>query len=577
MKTLIDKIKTLDNKPVSKYNTLCGYYEKDGIKYNINRIFGGVIKCCEIIAEIPMESMFQYNYYYSDHTPICDYINRDIAANIYIINDDIKQSGGNNQKGFFISPQTNQRVLPKTGIVINNQKVYVTLYVKLPYNTSAYRGGNTMSMKTAEIQSNAQKRNKGIISSHALKILLINKLPKLVEDFVAQFDSEALKEAVLLYRNQNFIRQYIKNNGYVSFIADNSYLPRKGATDYKDFHNIVPFLSPSSLRISIDLPSGQTITGMGIKSGVTVITGDAYQGKTTLLEAIREGVYNHAKGDGREFVITDNSALTVKSEDGRSVKNTDISFFLRDTLSKQIDSAHFYSNNASGSTSQAAAVAEAFEAGSHLMLFDEDECANNFMYKDKRLQRFFKHKTTRPFIDIAKQIYNSYNISSIIIIGAFGDYINIADTALLVEEYTVTEITDKVAFNETDTEFNYSPVPRKANLTELRNLCLTKRVNVVDSNCISVGNQKIDVSIFISHTTKEQLGFACKFLHYLSVFGDFKCDSLVSMVDSIYRKIDMESIDVINKSVIKEIGNIEYVRKADILQLLYRINCVDYK
>ena len=89
-------------------------------------------------------------------------------------------------------------------------------------------------------------------------------------------------------------------------------------------------------------------------------------------------MYNHIQGDGREYVITDDTALKLRSEDGRFIKDVDISMFINDLPNKK-DTHCFSTLDASGSTSQAAGIAEGIEAGIQLLLLDEDTSATNFM------------------------------------------------------------------------------------------------------------------------------------------------------------------------------------------------------
>jgi hypothetical protein len=54
----------------------------------------------------------------------------------------------------------------------------------------------------------------------------------------------------------------------------------------------VPFQSPPSLSVDIALPNRGTVSGMGIRKGVTLVVGGGFHGKTTLLKAVEAGVYN---------------------------------------------------------------------------------------------------------------------------------------------------------------------------------------------------------------------------------------------------------------------------------------------
>ena len=164
--------------------------------------------------------------------------------------------------------------------------------------------------------------------------------------------------------------------------------------------NGIHFVSPSSMEVTLNLPNHGPLKGMGIPKGITLIVGGGYHGKSTLLEALELGVYNHIAGDGREYVITESDAVKIRAEDGRSIKSADISLFIND-LPNGKDTCCFYTEDASGSTSQAANVMEAIETGSRLLLIDEDTSATNFMIRDELMQRVVKRsqEPITPFIE----------------------------------------------------------------------------------------------------------------------------------------------------------------------------------
>lgn len=207
----------------------------------------------------------------------------------------------------------------------------------------------------------------------------------------------------------------------------------------------VPFTSPDSLRISINLPHKGKITGMGIPKGITLIVGGGYHGKSTLLNALELGVYNHIPGDGREYVITDATAVKLRSEDGRFIKDVDISMFINDLPNKK-DTRCFSTLDASGSTSQAAGIVESMEAGSHLFLLDEDTSATNFMVRDAFMQQVIQREKEpiTPFLERAEDLYKKAGISTILVAGSSGAFFHIADTIIQMDNYVPKDITASV-------------------------------------------------------------------------------------------------------------------------------------
>ena len=183
--------------------------------------------------------------------------------------------------------------------------------------------------------------------------------------------------------------------------------------------------------------------GMGIQKGITLIVGGGYHGKSTLLEALELGVYNHIAGDGREYVITDDSAMKLRAEDGRSIQGTDISMFIRN-LPNGRDTSCFSTEDASGSTSQAAATVEAMEMGAGVLLIDEDTSATNFMIRDELMQRVVSRDVEPiiPFIDRVRELYDTWGISTILVAGSSGSYFHKADCVVQMNKYQPVEITE---------------------------------------------------------------------------------------------------------------------------------------
>lgn len=591
MQKLNEIMKSLDKKAVSAYTKLCGRYERNGIVYHIRSVYGGQFKYAAVSIEIPSNRILENcKYSLSDKIAMASHIMREFSIAAHIANDAMQQSETNVQKGFFLVYQFGNRVLPNSVAQVNNDTITINLTVKLPYNNTAYNTGQradpqlgikAQSGSVLALSSQAQKesfnsRKKGVISEKALKLLLAKNLPSLVEEFVASFDAGALEKSIVLWQDQEYIRRYLKENGYVSFVANGSVLPRKGKTDYKDSKGAVPFISPKSMGISILLPSGESVRGMAIPEGITLITGDAYHGKSTLLEALKEGVYNHVPGDGREYVITDGSAMSIQAEDGRSIKNTDISFFLKKLPVKTILSESFSTDNASGSTSQAAAVTEALESGCRLMLFDEDRSANNFMYKDEKMRSVIKNASTSPFLDNAQMFYEKHGISSIIVVGASGEYFRIANKVLLVENFVVCEYVND-ALASTKAAPLFLPETRVANFATLKKVCLARNIEIRDDATIKLGSEVVNISEVIPHATRGQLDFISSFIYYLMVMEVPRNNSLRESVLRLYQKLNRTGLEMIHQAGFRgSSGVIEYVRPEDMQAILYRLKCVDF-
>ena len=282
------------------------------------------------------------------------------------------------------------------------------------------------------------------INARELEKIVFGFLPKCVEQslFYKNCDKKRVRSIIDLAEDQQYIRDELEKNDLIAFVANGAILPRESGVSDKPMKGAGGFQSPKEMEVTMKLPHKGEISGMGIRRGITLIVGGGYHGKSTLLKALELGVYNHIKGDGREYVITKDDAMKIRAEDGRSIKKTDISMFIND-LPNGKDTRGFYTEDASGSTSQAANVIESMEAGASVMLIDEDTSATNFMIRDELMQRVIHRdmEPITPFIDRILELYQVYGISTVIVAGSSGAYFHIADTIIQMDRYEPKEIT----------------------------------------------------------------------------------------------------------------------------------------
>ena len=282
------------------------------------------------------------------------------------------------------------------------------------------------------------------INARELEKILFDFVPECVKYalFYKNMDAKRLRTIVDLAEDQHYIREMLPQMGLCAFVANGSVLPRESGISPRPMKGGVRFQSPKELEVTMELPHRGKITGMGIRRGITLIVGGGYHGKSTLLKALELGVYDHIAGDGREYVITDNTAVKLRAEDGRSIQNTDISMFIND-LPNGKDTVGFCTEDASGSTSQAANVVESIEAGTSLLLIDEDTSATNFMIRDELMQRVIHRdmEPITPFIERIRELYDDYGISTVIVAGSSGAYFHVADTIIQMDRYVPKDIT----------------------------------------------------------------------------------------------------------------------------------------
>lgn len=285
------------------------------------------------------------------------------------------------------------------------------------------------------------------INSGELIRILFDFLPGCVRSvfFYKNRDKKEVLDVIELSEDQEFIRNELKRLDLVSFAANGAILPRETGISDRPMKNSIPFTAPDSLTITLNLPHRGPLSGLAVRRGITLIVGGGYHGKSTLLKALESGVYNHIAGDGREYVITDCTAVKLRAEDGRSINNVDISLFIND-LPNGKNTAAFSTADASGSTSQAAAVIESIESGARAFLIDEDTSATNFMLRDDLMQRIVSRdkEPITPFIERARDLYEQAGISTVLVAGSSGAYFFIADTVLQMDSYRPYDITETV-------------------------------------------------------------------------------------------------------------------------------------
>ena len=375
--------------------------------------------------------------------------------------------------------------------------------------------------------------------------MMCRDLPDAVDRFVLDFDIEGLKKATELAKKQSAIREWLKNSDYCAFVANGSILPRAKGTDLPML-DAIPFRSTHDDEIEIF-----GVRGMGIKKGVTVITGGGYSGKSTLLDAISAGIYDHVTGDGRELCITDDSAVTISAEDGRSVKHVNISPFIKWLPGG--DTRDFSSDHASGSTSQAANIMEAVECNAKLLLIDEDRSATNFMIRDRMMKALIEKEPITPFTDRVNELYKAHGVSTILVIGGSGEYLSVADKVYMMEDYLIRDVTEK-AKNICCPYNTNNVLPHPADWKQCRALYSdrfssypegsgTERLEVSEMGSIIIGDENTDVRGLHDIVSPRQLDTLGFMLRYLEVTNADRRIDLDKKINEMYERIDDEGID----------------------------------
>lgn len=336
----------------------------------------------------------------------------------------VRGSRGMGKSGMVGIDRPGQEVLPRNSCVIEEDSIQVRFVVGLP------AAGRT-------------------ILGNEAQAIFFEEIPQIVEASLraGSVDERAFREHVDAVEDQEALRKRLDGMGLVAFVGDGSILPRRSGVDDRPLtQDAVPFQSPESLRVSVEFPHRGTVQGMGVPRGVTLIVGGGFHGKSTLLVALERGVYPHVPGDGRELVVTDPGAVKIRAEDGRYIERVNISPFITN-LPHGRDTNAFSTDNASGSTSQAANIIESLEMGAKTLLIDEDTSATNFMIRDERMQELIskEKEPITPFVDKVKKLHRDHGVSTVLVMGGSGDYFDVADTVIAMENYLPKDVTDRAA------------------------------------------------------------------------------------------------------------------------------------
>ena len=417
------QLQAIDRRSYPAYKSLAGGYRFGRYTLWIDHVQGDPFASpSSLRVEVPAEEagfpprLLQEAW---GRTALEDFLIRRFAARMEAYNFKAKGSG---KSGLLSISRCGQEVLERSACRIQNGAVTLRFHVGFP----AF--GRT-------------------ISAGELEKILFSFLPECVEQSLLyrNLDGKQAEAAVFLAEDQQALREILKREHLAAFVANGSLLPRKSGVSDLPMKDSVPFVSPASLERAFVLPHRGEIRGMALPRGITLIVGGGYHGKSTLLDALQMGVYNHIAGDGREFVLADETAVKLRAEDGRSVRNVDISLFINGLPNKK-DTRNFSTLDASGSTSQAAAVIEGIEAGNTLFLIDEDTSATNFMVRDELMQQVIRRnqEPITPFLERARDLYEKDGISTILVAGSSGAFFYIADTILQMDSYRPLDITDAV-------------------------------------------------------------------------------------------------------------------------------------
>lgn len=520
----------IDHRGYPAYKELQGMYDFGAYMLSIDHVQGDPFAApSKVHIEVSgQKAGFPKEYYDTEdkRTAVQDFVLRLFAGEVQNYSFQAKGSG---KSGLLSVSRCGQEILSRSACQMDNHTGSVTVRLEIGFPAH----GRTIDAK-------------------ALEKILFGYLPECVKKtlYFSAVPAKELQKAVHLAEDTACLRRPLKEKNLAAFVADGAVLPRQSGVSARPMRQAFPFQSPKSLRVEMHLPHAGVITGMGIPKGVTLIVGGGYHGKSTLLKALEAGVYNHIAGDGREYTVTDDTAVKVRAEDGRSIHDVDISMFIRN-LPNGKDTVHFVTQDASGSTSQAAGVAEAVEAQTKLLLIDEDTSATNFMIRDVLMQRVVhgSQEPIIPFIDRVRELYEKEGISTILVAGSCGSYFHKADLIIQMNRYEPVDITEYAKTQAKEFPLAQSENPTYKKSSHKRCPKASKRaddrvkIKTTGLDTICINKENIDVRYIEQLVDSEQLNALGYMLAYAQkhLFDGKK--TLLQITDELYEKIHRDGIE----------------------------------
>jgi len=440
----------------------------------------------------------------------------------------------------------------------------------------------------ARFTVNLPARGRSVLGQWACTILCEN-IPRIAKQALhwESQDKAALQAHVVNVEDQEALRGLLAPNGLVAFVANGAILPRtSGALDTPlEGAGVVPFQSPEGMQVSFQLPSGREVEGLGIKSGITLIVGGGFHGKSTLLQALEAGVYNHTVGDGREFVVADPNSVKIRAEDGRSCNSVDIRPFINN-LPYGKDTQAFTTTNASGSTSQATNIMEAVEVGCSTLLVDEDTCATNFMIRDQRMQRLVAkdREPITPFIYKVKQLYDELGVSTVMVVGGAGDYFDVAHHVIMLEGYLPKDVTAEAkaivaempSARQEEGGASFGAVTPRLPIRSSLSVVRQSKVRVRDVETVGIGEDlTLDLSAVEQLVEASQTRAIMEMISFLDK-GDLlqRSANLRGAAEALQALLDTEGLDALSKQAP---GNLARPRVFEFAAALNRLRAVQFK
>ena len=502
----------MEGKPYPAYKAIKGRYQYQDYELLIDHVQGDPFAIpSKVRVRIPISTAgFPEDTYHNEfrNIALCDFLARRFYHSIKKYN---TQKQGSGKSGAIEIDRRGQEVLKTSSMVIIDSCIEARFLVGLP----AFG-----------------RRIAGIIAAY----MFSETIPRIIEDslYYQSLPADKVYRHIETVEDSEFVRGKLSELDLIAFIADNAVLPRASSVDPRPLSSegVIPFQSCQSMKTSITLPNRGKITGMGIRKGITLIVGGGYHGKSTLLNALEYGIYNHIPDDGREFVATNSDAVKIRAEDGRSIQNLNIDPFISNLPFDQ-DTTEFSTANASGSTSQAANILEALEVGASTLLLDEDTLATNFMIRDLRMKALIakEKEPITPFVEHVRSLYEEKGISTVIVMGGSGDYFSLADVVIGMVEYRPRDLTSQahqITKENPLPEYSDAIPPSEVQRIPISNILSSSKgkrpvdIKIDELLYIRFGEHKVQVGAIEQLVHPSQLRTIGYAIHYANQYIDSK-------------------------------------------------------
>jgi len=571
MKKLQQLLQSIDGKGYKAYKDIKGSYDFESFSVTVDHVQGDPFAApSRVSIQIPMSvAGFPENQWQVidgnniRRIALEDFIARSAKL---VIKKTIKGNRGSGCSGLIAIDTSGQQILRRNAVIVEPAFVEARIIMGLPANGRRVAGRQAIQM-------------------------FIDELPVIVDKalYHQNLPHEKLVQHIESAEDQHALRESLKNKKLVAFIANGSILPRRSGINDEPLHeDVIRFQSPPSQEHEFTLPNAGSIKGMGIPEGVTLIVGGGFHGKSTLLHALERGPYNHIPGDGREKVVANSTAIKVRAEDGRAISSVNISPFI-DRLPFGRDTKQFTTENASGSTSQAANIIEAFECGAEVLLIDEDTSATNFMIRDDRMQQLVSQEKEpiTPLLYRIRELYEQHGVSSVIVMGGSGDYFDIADNVIMMDTYAPKDVTQQareLAHNKNyNIPDNLESLPsfrrESSRLPGSKTLDPSRRnrdvkIDIKELSTLLYGEHRIDLTQVEQLIDIGQTRAIGLMIHLYAQRYTKPGNTLITGLQQLMLDVDKKGLDIISSY---KVGNLALPRLHELAAAINRIRNGDWK